>query len=210
MKIALIGATGTIGQRILLEALSRGHQVTVIARDPARVQEAKNVQVAIGDVFKPESIARAAAGHDAVISAYGPKHGEESSLLTATESLIEGVKQSGVRRFLTVGGAGSLEVAPGVHLVDTPEFPDAWKPIALAHRDALELYRQETELDWTYLSPAALIEPGERTGQFRTGTDQLITDKNGDSRISAEDFAVALLDELENPRFIRQRFTVAY
>lgn len=145
-----------------------------------------------------------------VISAYGPKKGEEETLVQATRSLINGVKRSGVRRLLAVGGAGGLEVAPGVKLVETPEFPDFIKPIALAHQEALEIYLEEEDLNWTNLSPAALIEPGTRTGKYRTGTDQLVTDEQGNSRISAEDYAVAMLDEAENPRFTRKRFTVAY
>ena len=122
---------------------------------------------------------------------------------------MDGLAQARVDRLVVVGGAGSLEVAPGVQLVDTPEFPAAWKGIALAHRDALAVYRGAA-LDWTYISPAALIGPGERTGQYRTGTDQLLTDKEGESRISVEDFAVAFVDEIENQRFARQRMTVAY
>jgi putative NADH-flavin reductase len=211
MKIALIGATGMIGQRILKEALSRGHEVTAIVRDPSRVKvENERLNVVIGNIFDEESIARAVRGHDLVISAFGPKAGEEQTLVEATRSLISGVKKSGVSRLLSVGGAGSLEVAPGVQLVDTPEFPDFIKPIALAHRDALEVYRQEKELNWTNVSPAAMIEPGERTGKYRTGTDQLIVNEQGESRISAEDYAVAMLDEAENPRFSRMRFTVGY
>jgi putative NADH-flavin reductase len=211
MKIALIGATGMIGQRILQEALTRGHQVTAVVRDPSRVtQQHDNLKVTTGDIFRADSIASAVTRHDAVISAFGPKQGEEQSLVEATRSLIDGVKRVGVKRLLVVGGAGSLEVAPGVQLVDTPDFPVAWKAIAFAHRDALDIYRKESDLEWTYLSPAALIQPGERTGKYRTGTDQLVTDENGESRISAEDYAVAMLDELENPRFIRKRFTIAY
>jgi hypothetical protein len=210
MKIALIGATGTIGQRILKEALDRGHQVTAIVRDASRLTTKHDqLNVAIGDVLDPESIAKAAAGHDVVISAIGPKHGDEQALVKAVESLVEGVKRSGVRRLLAVGGAGSLEVAPGVQLVDSPSFPEAWKGIAIAHRDAMEAYKK-SDLDWTVFSPAALIQPGERTGNYRTGTDQLVTDQNGDSRISAEDYAVAMLDEAENPKYIRARFTAAY
>ncbi|MBM7645927.1 putative NADH-flavin reductase [Scopulibacillus daqui] len=211
MKIALVGATGTIGQRILQEALRRGHQVTAVVRDPSRVTDQHdNLRVAAGDIFSEESMAQAAAGHDVVISAYGPAAGAEETLTEATRSLVNGVKQSGVRRLLAVGGAGSLEVAPGVKLADTPEFPDFVKPIALAHEKALEIYRHEDDLDWTNLSPAATIESGTRTGKYRTGTEQLVTDKNGESYISAEDFAVAMLDEVENPQFIRQRFTAAY
>jgi putative NADH-flavin reductase len=124
-------------------------------------------------------------------------------------SLITGLVQAGVRRLVIVGGAGSLEVAPGVQLVDTPEFPAAWKGIALAHRDALDVFRT-AELDWTYISPAAFIEPGKRTGSFRIGSNQLITDAQGNSRISNEDYAVALVDEVEKGNFIRRQMTVAY
>jgi putative NADH-flavin reductase len=126
------------------------------------------------------------------------------------KALIEGLRQSGVRRLVVVGGAGSLEVMPGVQLVDTLDFPAAWKPVALAHRDALAVYRLAEDLDWTYVSPAALIEPGRRTGLYRTGTDQLLVDDKGVSRISVEDFAAAMLDEIKKPRFLRRRFTVAY
>jgi putative NADH-flavin reductase len=171
--------------------------------------QSPNLHVVKGDIFNSESIASAAASKDVLISAYGPQHGQEQRLLEATRALIDGVKRSGVRRLISVGGAGSLEVAPGVQLVDTPEFPEAWKGIALAHRDALDIYRQ-SDIDWTNISPAAFIAPGERTGTYRTGTDHLVVDEKGESRISAEDYAVAVLDEAENPKFIRRRFTVAY
>jgi putative NADH-flavin reductase len=210
MNIALIGATGMIGQRILKEALDRGHQVTAIVRDPSRLPlQHENLKYVTGDIFDADSIAAAAAGHDAVISAYGPGLENANLIVEAAQSLIEGVKSSGVRRLLVVGGAGSLEVAPGVQLVDTPEFPEAYKEVALAHRDALAVYRN-ADLDWTYFSPAALIAPGERTGTYRTGTNQLVANEQGESRISAEDYAVAMIDELENPQYIRKRFTVAY
>ncbi|MCZ8514486.1 NAD(P)-dependent oxidoreductase [Paenibacillus filicis] len=210
MKIALIGAGGTIGQRILKEALDRGHQVTVIARNPAGVSvQNERLSVAAGDIFDAAGIAKAAEGHDAVISAYGPKTGEEQELVRATRSLIEGVKRSGVGRLLAVGGAGSLEVAPGVKLIDMPGFPDFVKPIAAAHSDALDVLRQETELDWVSFSPAGLIEPGERTGRYRKDKDRVVVNEQGESRISAEDYAVAMLDEAERPAYHRERFTAA-
>ncbi|EPY09223.1 NAD-dependent epimerase/dehydratase [Paenibacillus alvei TS-15] len=211
MKIAVYGATGTIGQRIVNEALTRGHEVTAVVRDASRVaQSHANLTVVTGDILNSASVSERTAGHDVVISSIGPKMGEESALVEATRALINGVKQAGVERLISVGGAGSLEVAPGVQVVDTPDFPDAWKPIALAHRDALDVYRHESTLAWTNVSPAALIEPGERTGQYRTGTDQLVVDAEGNSRISAEDFSVAILDEVENPQFTGRRFTAAY
>lgn len=210
MKIALIGATGTVGQRILQEALSRGHQVLAIVRDVSRItKQHENLQVAAGDLLVGESISTAVAGYDVVISAYGPAHGNESTMTSVTQSLIDAVKQAGVKRLLIVGGAGSLEVAPGLKLVNAPNFPEAWKAVALAAAETLEIYRQ-ADLDWTYFSPAAMFQPGERTGVFRIGTDQLVVNEKGESHISTEDYAIAMLDEVENPRFIRKRFTAAY
>ena len=125
------------------------------------------------------------------------------------ETLTDAVKQAGVQRLLIVGGAGSLEVAPGLQLANSPTFPEAWKPIATAHIEALEVYLK-ADLNWTYFSPAAMFQPGERTGTFRIGSDQLLVDEKGESRISTEDYAIAMLDEVEKPRFIRKRFTIAY
>jgi putative NADH-flavin reductase len=217
MKIVLFGAGGVIGKRIVGEALRRGHQVTAVARDPSKLADADpRLQVVQGDALSAESVASAVRGADAVVSAVGPGHGpgaaDLSMVLDSTRALIAGLKQAGVRRTVVVGGAGSLEVAPGLQLVDAPGFPEAWKGVALAHRDALAVWRgpEAAELEWTYLSPAALIEPGERTGSYRTGGDQLLADAQGNSRISAEDFAVALLDELEQPGHVRARFTAAY
>ncbi len=212
MKIALFGATGTIGQRILREALSRGHAVTAITRDPSRVAERNpNLTVVAGDILDPRSVAEAVAGHDAVVSSYAPPQGSEQTIVDATRSLVAGLEQAGVKRLVMVGGAGSLEIAPGIQLVDTPHLPDAWKPIALAHRDALDALRAEGGgLEWTSFSPAAFIEPGERTGTFRLGGDELVSDAAGQSRISAEDYAVALVDELEKPQHVGRRFTAAY
>jgi putative NADH-flavin reductase len=208
-KIALFGSTGRIGQRILNEALARGHEVTAIVRDATRHSDKSKLSFKPGDVLKPESVAVATAGQDVVVSAYGPGAGDAKQVVTAAESLIEGVSTHQPMRVIVVGGAGSLEVSPGVQLVDTPDFPSDWKGIALAHRDALEVYRKST-IDWTYVSPAAFIEPGKRTGQYRIGTDELLTDGKGESRISMEDYAKAIVDEIENGRFRRQRFTVAY
>jgi len=218
MRIALFGASGTIGRRIAAEALQRGHGVTAVVRDPTRfAKPADTLDVVKGDILDPASVAAAVRGQDAVISAVGPAHTGDvrpQMLVDAARSLIAGLQRAGVRRLGVVGGAGSLEVALGVQLVDTPGFPAAWRPVALAHRDALTVYRATpaapTGLDWTYFSPAALIEPWERTGTYRIGTDQLLTDAKGESRISAEDFAVAVLDELERGAHPRQRITVAY
>lgn len=210
MKIALIGANGTVGQRILQEALNRGHEVAAIVREKSSIgQTHKNLAVVTGDLLAQDSISKAVAGYDLVISAYGPKNGQEAAMKAVAQGLVGAVKQAGVKRLLIVGGAGSLEVAPGLQLVNAPSFPDAWKPIALAHGEALEVYRK-ADLDWTYFSPAAMFEPGERTGTFRLGTDQLVVDEKGESHISTEDYAIAMLDEVENPHFIRKRFTIGY
>lgn len=208
MNIVLFGATGMIGSRILKELVSRGHKVTAVVRDVSRVPSVPGVEAVQGDVLNPAAVAEAAKGSDAVISAYSPGP-NAAAIVDATKSLIVGLKQAGVKRLIEVGGAGTLFVAPNVRLVDAPNFPPEWKGIALAHGDALEVLRG-SDLDWTYLSPAAFIQPGERTGKFRLGKDTLVADEKGTSRISAEDYAVALVDELENPQYIRQRFTVGY
>jgi hypothetical protein len=210
MNLILFGASGTIGKRILAEALRRGHSVTAVARDPSRITLADpHVRVLAGDVLDPENVAALAAGHDAVVSAVGPGKGDPREVVAAARSLVRALAKLPGVRLVVVGGAGSLRIPSGTQLVDTPDFPTAWKPAALAHREALEVY-QHCDADWTYLSPAALIEPGHRTGKYRTETDHLLLDDNGISRISTEDYAVALLDELEKPKFRRQRFTVAY
>ncbi|MFZ3215370.1 MAG: NAD(P)H-binding protein [Candidatus Acidiferrales bacterium] len=211
-KIVLIGSGGMIGQRILHEALSRGHHITALVRDTSRTGEHRaNLDYRTGDIFKPETVAAAAVDHDVVVSAYGPPSGDPNLLIKATHSLIEALTRIEPIRLIAVGGAGSLDVKPGLQLVDAPDFPPAFKAIALAHREALNIYRQAgfAEFDWTIITPAALIEPGQRTGHYRTSTDQLLADAQGKSYISAEDFALAILDEIENPKFIGQRFAVA-
>jgi hypothetical protein len=208
MRVVLFGASGMIGSRILEELLSRGHQVTAVVRNPEKVT-AKGVTVVKGDVTDAISVAAAARGAEAAISAYAPPQDQPETQLAATRSLVAGLKAAGVGRLIAVSGAGSLEVAPGVQLVDTPNFPAAWKPIALAHREALPILKGSS-LEWSALSPAALIEPGKRTGKFRLGGTALVVDEKGESRISAEDYAVALVDELEKPKHVRQQFTAAY
>ncbi|HYK35786.1 NAD(P)-dependent oxidoreductase [Alloacidobacterium sp.] len=208
MNVVLFGATGMIGSRVLKELVLRGHQVTAVVRDPSRVPNEPGVKAVQGDVLNAAAVADVVKDADAVVSAYNPGQ-TPAAIVDATKSLIAGLKQAGVKRLIEVGGAGSLFVAPNVRLVDAPNFPTEWKAIALAHGDALEVLRR-SDLDWTYFSPAAFIQPGERTGKFRLGTDTLVADEKGTSRISAEDYAIALVDELENPKHIRQRFTVGY
>ncbi|MBT9330049.1 NAD(P)-dependent oxidoreductase [Paracidobacterium acidisoli] len=211
MNIVLYGASGMIGSRVLTELVQRGHKVTAVVRDPSRVPSGSAVTVVKGDMTDAADVAAKLKGADAVISAYSPGAGTESLLLSATHALINGARQAGVKRVLVVGGAGSLFVAPGISLIDSGHLPEEYKAIAIAHADALDILRNAaSDLEWTYLSPAAFIQPGERTGTFRLGTDSLLADAQGNSRISAEDYAIALVDELEHPQHIRQRFTAAY
>jgi uncharacterized protein len=214
MKVVVFGASGAIGRAITGELLARGHTVIAATRSGAPV-EGLVVQAVTGDAANPASVARLAAGQDAVASATGPRRGAhedpEASLLGAARGLAEGLRRAGVRRLVVVGGAGSLLVAPGQRLVDTPGFPAAAKPTALAHARTLdEVYRGIEDLDWTYVSPAATIGPGDRTGEFRIGGDELLADSAGESRISISDFAIAFTDELEHGDSLRQRITVAY
>ncbi|MGY4803841.1 NAD(P)-dependent oxidoreductase [Teichococcus aerofrigidensis] len=203
MHIALIGASGQAGARILQELARRGHSVTAIARDPARIAAAPGVTAVAGDLFDQAALAERLAGHAAVISAV---HFTASD----PEKLIGAVRQAGVPRYLVVGGAGSLEVAPGKRLLDSPDFPAAYRAEAEGGAAFLARLRQEEALDWTFLSPSADFHAGERTGRFRLGTDQLLVAADGRSHISFEDFAVALVDEVEAPRHSRARFTVGY
>jgi putative NADH-flavin reductase len=213
MKIALIGATGFVGSAVLTELLSRGHAVTALARHPGKLAAQAGLQVAQADVSDAAQVAAAVAGHDAVVSAYNPGWGEpdiQRLFGLGYEAILAGTKQAGVQRVLAVGGAGSLEVAPGLQLVDTPEFPAEWKAGALAARDLLTHLRTETALDWTFISPPIALAPGERTGQYRVGGDQLLPGEgSAPAGISVADLAVAIVDEVETPRHTRRRFTVA-
>jgi putative NADH-flavin reductase len=211
MRLLLYGATGTLGQRILAEAVDRGHEVTALARNPDRVQEMPGMTRRQGDVLDADSVASNAEGHDVIVSAVGPGHaGDPCFLLEAARCLVAAAERAGAR-LVVLGGAGSLEVEPGVQLIATSDFAATWIGVAMAHRDALDLYRSAPAgVDWTCVSPAATVELGERTGRYRTGGDELVVDELGRSRISAEDLAAAILDEIEQPRHRRQRFTVAY
>lgn len=212
MKIAIFGAGGNIGQSITREALTRGHQVTAVVRDATRLPlQHERLAVKVGDVLEAASVAEAVAGHDVVISGVGPRPSDTDGayLVKAAQALLAGLKQSKVQRLVVVGGAGSLEVAPGLQLIDAPSFPAAWRGIAQAHLESLAVY-QTADLDWTYFSPAALIEPGARTGQFRLGGTHLLTDAQGNSRISIDDYAIALIDEVEQGQYKRLQMTIAY
>ena len=216
MKIVLFGATGNVGQRVAAEALSRGHEVVGVVRDPAAVTAPDSrVRLVKGDATKVDSIAEVVKGADAVVSAISPRPNSRGlaapSLVENARALIAGLRRVGVKRVLFVGGAGSLEVAPGKQLVDQPGFPEAYRAEALEGREALGVWRKEGgALDWTFLSPAAEIAPGERTGRYRTTGDQFLVEAAGKSFITFEDYAVAVLDELERPRHVGRRFGVAY
>lgn len=209
MNIALYGATGKSGSRILTELLSRGHQVTAIVRNPTKLAAQPGLTIVQGDVSSADAIAAKIEGASAVVSAYAPPADDTDQLLPVTEHFIEAVKQTGNPRLVIVGGAGSLEVAPGVTIIASGHLPAEWMPIAISHEKVLEQVKK-SDINWTYFSPAGFFVPGERTGKFRLGTDQLIANEQGDSRISLEDYAIALVDELEKPQFERRRFTIGY
>jgi putative NADH-flavin reductase len=213
MNIALYGATGKAGSRILAELLARGHNVTAIARDPLKLKPQPHLIIKQGDVHSSVAISANILGTDAVVSAYAPPPGDTDQLITVTQNFIGAVKQAAASgkatRFLYVGGAASLEVAPGVTLLESGHLPAEWQAIAKSHRDALNLIKK-SDINWTCFSPAAFFEPGKRTGTFRLGKDQLISDAQGNSKISMEDYAIALVDELEKPQHEHQRFTIGY
>lgn len=212
MNIALIGATGFVGSAVLEELLRRQHRMTALARNPGKITARDGLAVVQADAQDASQVAQAVAGHDALVNAYNPGWTVpdiHDQFLIGTRAIYAGVKQAGVKRLLVVGGAGSLFVAPGVQLVDTPNFPAEYKPGALAAREALNLIQNETSLDWTFLSPPILLAPGERTGKYRLGTDAPLMNGEAPGGISVADLAVAIVDELENPRHVRQRFTVA-
>jgi len=213
MKITLFGATGNVGTRVINEALLRGHEVTAVLRNNTRAKEINtNVRVVIGDANNVEDVVKWSAGQDIVISATRPPQGSEHQLVDTTRSLLTGLEQSKVR-LLLVGGAASLIVpnSNGTLVVeDTELVPSAWRDIALACLEQHKLCQENKSVNWSYLSPPAIIIPGVRTGSFRTGTDELLVNKQGKSTISFEDFAIALIDEAELVKNYRKRFTVAY
>ena len=209
MKVVLFGATGKSGSRLLKELVSRGHKVTAVARDTAKLPAASGVQVKQDDLSDVRRTADVIRGADAVISAYAPPADNTDALIGVTQRQVEAVHQAGVDRLLVVGGAGGLEVAPGVSLIASGHLPAPYLPIANSHVKALDVLRK-SDVNWTYVAPAAYFEPGTRTGKFRLGTDQLITAANGESRISMEDYAIAVVDELEKGANRRKRVSVGY
>lgn len=224
MKIALIGASGFVGKALTRELLDRHHEVTAIVRHPEALDSVGvgsatgggSLHVAKGDVFQPDQIAALVKGHDVVISAYNPGWTSPAiydEFIRGSEAIQEAVKKAGVKRFIVIGGGGSLYIAPGVQLVDTPEFPMEYKPGAQGARDYLNILKKEQELDWTFFSPAILMNHGTsgvRKGHYRTGLENPVFDEKGQSILSVEDLAMAIVDEVEKPKFLKKRFTAAY
>lgn len=214
-QVSIIGASGYVGTAILKEALTRNHEVKAIVRHPAKINvEDHHLEIVKGDVMQKNEVCQLIKGSEAVISAYNPGWQDPdiyNNILRGYHAIIEGVKAAGVKRLLIVGGAGRLYIAPGVRLLDSGDIPSH---LLNAVKGQAEVYtrllKSEKELDWAFLSPSANLVPGQRTGIFRTAKDELIIDENGESRISVEDFAVAMLDELEHPKHHREGFTVGY
>ncbi|MFD0765282.1 NAD(P)-dependent oxidoreductase [Mucilaginibacter lutimaris] len=212
MKIAIIGATGFVGPELVKEGVSRGYEITAIARNTDKVEKAAGVTAVAADVYDEDVLASALSGHDAVINSFNAGWTNPNlynDFLRGSKNIQEAVKKAGVKRFITIGGAGSLFI-DGKQLVDSPQFPKEYYPGASAARDYLNELRKEDELDWTFLSPAINLHPGERTGNFRLGTESPVFDSEGKSDISTADLAVAIFDELENNQHIKARFTVGY
>lgn len=212
MNITIIGASGMIGSRVLTEALLRGHQAVAVARNTEKIAPQPRLRILSGDARDATSVAQTSAGADVVISAYGPGAGDHNDLLKTADALLTGLRQAGVPRVIVVGGAGGLEIAPGMVLLDSPDFPEMYKSVATSQKASLDFFRaaKNGAPTWTYVSPAAEIMPGQRTTTFRIGGDQLLVDDNGKSRISAEDFAIALIDEAERSQHPNRQITVAY
>lgn len=215
MKIALIGATGFVGANILNELANRKHEITAIARN-AKESEFENVTFIAADIFNVNELAEILKGHDAIVSAYNPGWTNPNiydDFIKGSNHLVEAVKKSGVKRYITIGGAGSLFVAPGLQAVDTPDFPKEYYPGASAARDFLNTLKEEKELDWAFFSPAFEMHQGittGRTGKYRLGLENPVFDKNQRSILSGEDLAVVIADEVENPKHHQVRFTAAY
>jgi uncharacterized protein len=218
MKIALIGASGMIGSRILAEALQRGHQVTAIVRNPEKIEAHKNLTVKKADAANTDELAPILSGHDAIVSSINPGRGVTGPeafdvTFAGHKAVTAAVKKSGVKRFLSVGGAASLKTPAGIEFLDSPDFPAAYEPYKPGIRGLREFYywlKNESDLDWVFVSPSVMIAPGERTGKFRVGKDHVLYGSDGASRISAEDYSIALVDELERPQHHRERITIGY
>jgi putative NADH-flavin reductase len=218
MKVALIGASGFVGSKILAEALHRGHEVTAIVRHPEKIQPDKNLNTKKADVLDVDELAKLLAGHDVIVSAFNPARGVAGAHVydlhvQGHKAILVAANKSGAKRFLGVGGAASLKTPEGIELIDSPQFPAAYEQFKPGIRGTRELYyllKQEPSLDWVFIAPSVVIAPGERTGKFRIGKDHVLYNDNGESKISLEDYAAALVDEMERPQHHRERITIGY
>lgn len=215
-KVAVIGATGFVGTQVVKELANRGYSVNALARNTSKIEESENVKAVTADIYNTAELSEILKGNDAVISAFNPGWTNPNifeDFLKGAESIEKAVEKAGVKRYITVGGAGSLYIAEGLQLIDTPEFPAEIKPGAEAARQYLEMIKKNEKLDWTFFSPAIEMHQGTagvRKGTYRTALENPVFDENGRSVLSVEDVAVALVDELENNQFVKQRFTAAY
>ncbi|HEY2040479.1 MAG TPA: NAD(P)-dependent oxidoreductase [Edaphobacter sp.] len=209
MNVIVYGATGNSGSEIVKELLRRGHKVTGVARHVEKLKDEEGVTAKADDLSNPTAIASVIEGADVVVSAYQPPADNTDALIDVTKREVEAVKKAGVPRLVVVGGAGQLEVAPGVTLIKSGHLPQEYIPIAVSHEKAAEVLKG-SDINWTYIAPAAFFVPGERTGKYRTGTNNLITDAKGESKISFADYAIALVDEIEKPAHERALFSVGY
>lgn len=218
MKVALIGASGFVGSKILAEALQRGHQVTAVVRNPEKIQPDKNLNTKKADVLNVDELAKLLAGHDVIVSAFNPARGVAGAHVydlhvQGHKAILAAANKSGVKRFLGVGGAASLKTPEGIELIDSPQFPAAYEQFKPGIRGTRELYyllKQEPSLDWVFIAPSVVIAPGERTGKFRIGKDHVLYNDQGESKISLEDYAAALVDEMERPQHHNERITIGY
>ena len=211
MKILLFGAAGKVGRVVLAELSRRGHDVTAAFRtEPFPADLPVGATPVLADATDASSVASAASGHDAVVSAVGPGTRKDPEVIErAGHALVGGLTAAGTQRLLVVGGAGTLELRPGVMRLDDPSYPEQYRPQGVRQKVALETFRNSS-LDWTYISPPIHFNPGDRTGSYRVGGDAVLSDASGRSAISFEDFAIALADEIETPRHVRRRVTYAY
>ena len=215
-KVAVIGATGFVGTQVVKELANRGYSVNALARNTSKIEESENVKAVTADIYNTAELSEILKGNHAVISAFNPGWTNPNifeDFLKGAESIEKAVEESGVKRFITVGGAGSLYIAENLQLIDTPEFPAEIKPGAEAARQYLEMIKRNEKLDWTFFSPAIEMHQGTagvRKGIYRTALENPVFDEEGRSVLSVEDVAVALVDELDNNQFVKQRFTAAY
>jgi putative NADH-flavin reductase len=209
MNVVVYGATGNSGSEIVKELVRRGHKVTGVARKVASLEGQPGVTAKTDDLSNVDAIAAVIKGADVVVSAYQPPADNTDALIDVTGRQIEAVKKAGVPRLIVVGGAGQLEVAPGVTLIKSGYLPAEYLPIAISHEKAAQVLK-DSDINWTYIAPAAYFVPGERTGKYRTGTNNLVADEKNDSRISFADYAIALVDEIETPKHERALFSVGY